>query len=77
VPGWRSSAGTVVLARIGCDVRENAEFVDVGIIFGVDSLEFWMKCFISRSGKTSITVVDADIGITNLEVGHVIITRQP
>ena len=36
-----------------------------------------MKGFISGSGKTCIAVVDTDIRIANLEVGHVVVTWEP
>ena len=51
--------------------------MDVGIIFRAHSLEFWMERFISSAGQAGIAVVDANVGITNLEVGHVVVAGQP
>jgi hypothetical protein len=39
------SADAVVLPRVGSDIAQDAEFVDVGIIFWVYAFYFRMKDF--------------------------------
>jgi len=36
-----------------------------------------MQCFVACSGKAGISVVDADVGIADLEVGHVVVAGKP
>jgi hypothetical protein len=67
----------VVLTGVGSDIGQYAQLVDVGIVFGVDSLEFGMKSFITGTGKAGIAVVDADIRVAYLEVGHVVVAGKP
>ena len=51
--------------------------MDVGVVFGLESLQFWMECFIACTGETGVAFVDLDVGITYMEVGEVVITRHP
>jgi hypothetical protein len=51
--------------------------VDVGIVFWIYSLEFWMYGFVTCARQTCVAVVDLDEGIADLEVGHVIVAGEP
>jgi hypothetical protein len=51
--------------------------VDVGIIFWIDSFEFRVESFVTRSGETRISFGDLDEGIPFVEVGVVVISGQP
>ena len=37
----------VVLARIGCDIGEDGQLVDVRIVFRAQALQLWMDCFVT------------------------------
>jgi len=51
--------------------------VNVRIVFWVEPFQFWVQRFIAGARKTSVSIVDADVRITDLEVGHVIVAGQP
>jgi hypothetical protein len=51
--------------------------VNVRIVFWVEPFQFWVQRFIAGARKTSISIVDADVRITDLEVGHVIVAGKP
>jgi len=73
----RTERPGVVLLRIGSNVAQDAQLVDVRIIFRIESFQFWVKCFVAGARKTGVAVVDADVRITDLEVGHVIVAGKP
>jgi hypothetical protein len=51
--------------------------VDVGIVLGIYSFEFRMERFVAGAGQAGIAFGDLDEGISCMEVGVVVITRQP
>jgi hypothetical protein len=51
--------------------------VDVGIILGVDVFQFRMERFISGAGEAGIAFGDLEERISFVEVGVVVISRQP
>jgi hypothetical protein len=51
--------------------------VDVGVVFWVDVLEFGMQCLVAGARQAGKSLVDLDIWITDMEVGVVVISREP
>ena len=51
--------------------------MDVWIVFWIDVFEFRMERCIAGAGKTGITFVDLNEGITVVEVGVVVVSWQP
>jgi hypothetical protein len=51
--------------------------VDVGIVFRVDVFELRMECLVAGAGQAGKSLVDLYIWITNMEVGVVVISREP
>lgn len=51
--------------------------MNVGIFLGGEPFQLWMQCFMAGARKMGIAVVDADLRITDLEIGHVIVPWQP
>jgi len=52
-----NGADSVVLARVGSDVGEDAELVDVGVVFWVDSFYFRMKGSVGRVADSGVSKV--------------------
>ena len=59
------------------DVGQDGRFVDVGVVFGVDVLQFRMQRRIAGAGESSITFWDLGKGISGMEVGVVVISWEP
>ena len=74
---WGRTETPGCTSEIGSDVAQDAQLVDVRIIFRIESFQFWMKCLVAGARQTSVAIVDADVRITDLEVGHVIVAGQP
>ncbi len=51
--------------------------MDVGIVFRVDVLEFRVEGGIAFTGESGIALINLDEGISFMEVGVVVICRQP
>jgi hypothetical protein len=56
---------------------QDAQLVDVRIILRVDPFQFRMQCLIAGARQAGIAIVDTDVRITNLEVGHVVVAWKP
>lgn len=67
----------VVLARVGCDIGEDGELVDVRVVFGVDVFEFRVERGIAFTRQASESLIDLYVGITDTEVGVVVIAGHP
>ena len=67
----------VVLLGVGSDIGQDGHLVDVGIILGVQSFEFRMQCFVAGAGQAGIAFGYLEEGISFMEVGVVVISRQP
>jgi hypothetical protein len=44
----------LILPAVGCDVTEDAQFVDVWVVLRIDSFEFWVQCRIAGAGQTKL-----------------------
>jgi hypothetical protein len=53
----------LVFAGIGSYVGEDTELSDVGVVFGVDALQFGMESGVSGAGETGIAFIDLDVGV--------------
>jgi hypothetical protein len=51
--------------------------VDVWIVFGIYVFQLGIQGLIAGAGQTSKSLVDLYIWITNVEVGVVVISREP
>ena len=51
--------------------------MDVWIVLWIYVFEFWMKCLVAGAGQAGIAFVDFDEGIAFMEVGVVVVSRQP
>ncbi len=51
--------------------------MDVGIVLGADVFEFWVEGFVAGAGESGISFRDLEKGISLMEVGVVVISRQP
>jgi hypothetical protein len=51
--------------------------VDVGVVLRVDTLELGMQCLVAGAGQAGKSLVDLYIWITDMEVGVVVLSRQP
>ena len=51
--------------------------MDIGVIFGVEALEFRVEGLVAGAGQAGVSVVDLDVGIPHLEVGHVVVAGEP
>jgi len=67
----------VVLPRIGSHIGQDAQLVDVRIVLRVESFQLRMKRLVAGARQTGIAVVDADVRIADLEVGHVVVAGKP
>ena len=57
--------------------RPGLPSVDVGIVFGVDVLQFRMQRRIAGAGESGISFWDLRERISGMEVGVVVISREP
>ena len=67
----------VVLAGVGSDVTEDAEFRNVRIVFGVDFLELGMESLVAGTGEAGVALVDLDGGVALAEVDQMIFAGDP
>ena len=67
----------VVLTRVGSYIGQDGQLVDVGIVFGVDVFQFWMKCCIAFAGQTGIAFIHLDEWITFMKVDVVVVAGKP
>ena len=51
--------------------------MDVRVVFWVDVFEFGMDCLVSGAGQAGKSLVDLYIWIPDMEVGVVVISREP
>ena len=51
--------------------------MDVRIVLRVESLQLGMQRLVACARQAGIAIVDADVRITDLEVGHVIVAGKP
>jgi len=51
--------------------------MDIGVVFGGESLEFRVEGLVAFAGQSGVSVVDLDVGISDPEVGHVVIAGEP
>ena len=51
--------------------------MDVGIVFRVYVFELGMECFVAGAGQAGKSLIDLYIGITDMEVGVVVISWEP
>ena len=51
--------------------------MDVGIVFRVDVFELGMEGRVAGAGQAGKSLVDLDEGIADMEVGVVVISREP
>ena len=68
---------SVVIARVGRDVGEDCQLMDVGIVFGIDALQFRVKRSIAFAGQTSESLIDLDVEIADTEVRVVVVAGHP
>ena len=64
----------VVFPGIGSHIGQDGQLVNVRVVLGADVFEFGMERRIAGAGKTGITIIDLDEGITVMEVGVVIVS---
>src|ERR1035438_1001668 len=67
----------VVFTRVRRHVGQDGQLVHVRIVFRINSLELGMDRFVAGAGQTGKALVDLYIRIAEMEVGVVVITRQP
>jgi hypothetical protein len=67
----------LVLPAVGCNVTQDAQLLDVGVVFRVEAIEFRMQSGVAGAGQTSISFFDLGVRVTLLEVDHVIIAGNP
>jgi hypothetical protein len=67
----------VVLARVGRDIGQDGQLVDVRVVFRVYVLEFGMKGRVAGAGQAGVAFVDLGEGIAYVEVGVIVVSRQP
>jgi hypothetical protein len=51
--------------------------VDVWVVFRVDVFDLWMEGLVAGAGQAGKSLVDLYIWITDMEVGVVVISREP
>jgi hypothetical protein len=51
--------------------------VDVGIVFGTQVFQFWMKGFIAGAGQAGIAFIDLDERVAFMEIDVVVVSGQP
>jgi hypothetical protein len=59
----------LILPAVGCNIAEDAQLVDVGIVFWIDSFEFRVQGGIAGAGQTCVTLFDLDVRVALVEVG--------
>ena len=67
----------VVFTGVGSHVGQDGQLVHVRIVFRINSLELGMDGFVAGAGQTGKALVDLYIRIAEMEVGVVVIARQP
>jgi hypothetical protein len=65
------------LAGVGRNVAEDGELVDVRVVFGIESFELRVDGFVAGAGQAGVSLVDLDVGVSDAEVGHVVVAGQP
>lgn len=74
---WGRTETPGCTSEIGSDVAQDAQLVDVRVVLGVEPFQFRMQRLAAGARQAGIAVVDPDVRITDLEVGHVIVAGQP
>src|ERR1017187_10309007 len=67
----------VVFPGVGSHVCQDGHLVDVWIVLWINVFKLRMERRIAGAGQPGIAFVDLDEGITIMEVGVVIVSRQP
>jgi hypothetical protein len=67
----------VVLPGVWRHVAEDAQLVDVWIVFWVDSLELGVQGGVAGAGQASIALIDLGVRVTLLEVDEMVFTGDP
>lgn len=60
-----------------CYIGQDPQLVDVWVFFRINPFQLRMERLVACAGQASISVVDAHIGIADLEVGHVVVAGKP
>lgn len=65
------------ISRVRRHIGEDAQLVDVRVIFRRYSLELRMDRLVACARRARVSIVDRDVGIAHLEIRHVVIAGQP
>ena len=66
----------LVLAGVGSDISQDAQLGNVGVLFGVESLELGMEGGVAGTGQAGIAFIDLDVGIAMGRVSFSIYISQ-